>query len=95
MSSAPVNGLSFPPVVCTLLFGLAYFAGAELGYALTFTDAGQSFATFWPPAGILLAVLVQAFRKWPILLTASIAAWCQRCVHTCLSRPIGYCAHIA
>jgi integral membrane sensor domain MASE1 len=75
MSSALVNGLRFPTVICTTLFGLAYFAGAELGYALTFTDAGQSFATFWPPAGILLAMLVQSpFHKWPILLTASIAA---------------------
>jgi integral membrane sensor domain MASE1 len=59
-------------------FGLAYFGGAELGHAFSFTGSQQTFATFWPPAGLLVAALALApFHLWlPLLLTA----WCANLV---------------
>jgi hypothetical protein len=38
------------------LFGLVYFAGAELGNVLSFQPGNV--ATFWPPAGLFVAVLL-------------------------------------
>jgi integral membrane sensor domain MASE1 len=57
------------------VFGLVYFAGAELGHGLSLKTPEQTFATFWPPAGLLLAALVQTrFRSWPtLLLIAGVA----------------------
>ena len=55
------------------LFALAYFIGAELGYALSLGPSAGG--TFWPPAGIALAVLVVAPRRsWPQLLIAGAVA---------------------
>lgn len=56
-----------------LLFALAYFAGGELGYALSLGPAVGG--TFWPPAGISLAVFLAAPRRaWPLLLMSGVAA---------------------
>lgn len=57
------------------LVGLAYLAGAELGHALSLKTHDQTFATLWPPAGLLLAALVQTRPGgWPaLLLTACVA----------------------
>ena len=56
-----------------ILFALAYFAGSELGYALSLGPSVGG--TFWPPAGISLAVfLVAPFRSWPLLVLAGVGA---------------------
>jgi integral membrane sensor domain MASE1 len=63
------------PAVRVGAFGLAYFAGAELGHLLSFKDQGQAFATFWPPSGLFLAALVlSGLRLWPALLLAAFVA---------------------
>ncbi len=63
------------PAARSIVFGLAYFGGAELGHTFSLHSQDQSFATFWPPAGILLAALVQSPRRgWPLLLAAACAA---------------------
>ena len=55
------------------LFALAYFIGAETGYALSLGPSVGG--TFWPPAGIALAVLlVSPRRTWPLLLAAGVIA---------------------
>jgi integral membrane sensor domain MASE1 len=52
-----------------------YFAGAELGHAVSLMPDVSAFATCWPPAGLLLAVLVLSRpRDWPTLLLAACAA---------------------
>lgn len=57
------------------LLGLGYLAGAEIGHALTLRTAEQAFATFWPPAGMLLAALaVSPYRAWGWMLGAACAA---------------------
>src|SRR4051812_36567515 len=54
------------------LFAVAYFAAAELGQALSFTG---NFASFWPPSGVYLAVLLVAnIRRWPAFLFAALCA---------------------
>ena len=56
-----------------LLFAIAYFAGSELGYSLSLGPAVGG--TFWPPAGIALAVFLFApTPDWPLLLGAGLAA---------------------
>ena len=55
------------------LFALAYFAGSELGYALSLGPSVGG--TFWPPAGISLAAfLASRFRSWPLLVIGGAAA---------------------
>lgn len=55
------------------LFALAYFIGAELGYALSLGPSVGG--TFWPPSGIALAVFLLAPRRiWPLLLVAGVVA---------------------
>ena len=56
-----------------LSFALAYFAGAELGHALSL-EPGH-LATVWPPSGLYLAVLLlTAPRQWPRLMAAAVLA---------------------
>jgi signal transduction histidine kinase/CheY-like chemotaxis protein len=56
-----------------LSFALAYFAGGELGYALSLGPAVGG--TFWPPAGISLAVLLASPRRaWPLLVVSGLVA---------------------
>jgi len=51
----------------------AYYAGAQLGLALTFKP--HPIAALWPPNAILLAALLLARpRSWPLLLAAALAA---------------------
>jgi signal transduction histidine kinase/integral membrane sensor domain MASE1/ActR/RegA family two-component response regulator len=55
------------------LFALAYFAGSEIGYALSLGPSVGG--TFWPPSGIALAALLVApYRSWPLLLLAGAGA---------------------
>jgi PAS domain S-box-containing protein len=62
-------------LVRAVLFGLVYFAGAELGNFLSFRSQDQVFATLWPPAGLLVATLFLSQRRtWPILLLAACSA---------------------
>lgn len=75
MSDTPVpSALSLrSDVLPAALFALAYFAGAELGYALSLGPSVGG--TFWPPAGIALAVFLTApSRRWPLLLAAAATA---------------------
>jgi signal transduction histidine kinase/integral membrane sensor domain MASE1 len=56
-----------------VLFALAYFAGGELGYSLSLGPSVGG--TFWPPAGISLAVFLAAPRRaWPLLLASGVIA---------------------
>ena len=56
-----------------LFLAVAYYAGAQLGLALTFKPYPLS--AFWPPNAILLAALLLARpRSWPVLLAAALAA---------------------
>jgi signal transduction histidine kinase/integral membrane sensor domain MASE1/ActR/RegA family two-component response regulator len=66
---APARGDVLPAA----LFALAYFAGSEIGYVLSLGPSVGG--TFWPPAGISLAVfLASPTRRWPHLLAAGVAA---------------------
>lgn len=66
-------GMSLPARVGML--ALLYFAGAELGHAVSLKSPGQDFATIWPPAGLLLAVLLRnPYRWWPALLAGACGA---------------------
>jgi integral membrane sensor domain MASE1 len=54
------------------LFFAAYLLAAELGNAVS---AQHVYPTFWPPAGLVLAVLLLSdFRDWPLLIGVSILA---------------------
>ena len=56
-----------------LLFGVAYFVGAVIGERLSIQP--ESFAPFWPPAGIFLAALLLSERRhWPWVLLPGLAA---------------------
>ncbi|HEX7060747.1 MAG TPA: MASE1 domain-containing protein [Woeseiaceae bacterium] len=75
MSDTPALPARFSrsDVLRAALFALAYFAGAELGYALSLGPSVGG--TFWPPAGIALAVFLTAPRRqWPLLVAAGAAA---------------------
>ena len=60
-------------VLHAVLFAVVYFAGGELGYALSL---GASVGgTFWPPAGISLAFFLASPRRtWPLLLVSGVLA---------------------
>ena len=54
-----------------LLLGIGYVVAAELGNLLS---VQQTFSTFWPPAGLFMAMLLISERKdWPVLILAGIA----------------------
>jgi len=61
--------------------GVILFLAAELGHFLSFS--GTHFATLWPPAGILMAVLLATpSTAWPYLLcTAAVASISSNIVH--------------
>jgi putative nucleotidyltransferase with HDIG domain len=55
-----------------LLFACAYAVAAELGALLS---VQRTFATFWPPAGLFVAVLLISERRdWPVLIGAGVLA---------------------
>ena len=59
-------------LVRALSLGVAYFAGAELGHALSFPSP---VATFWPPSGLYLAALMLTVpRTWPVMCLAAVLA---------------------
>jgi putative nucleotidyltransferase with HDIG domain len=54
-----------------LLFAVSYVLAAEIGNALSVQNA---FSTFWPPAGLFVAMLLITERKdWPVLIVAGVA----------------------
>ena len=56
-----------------VLFAFVYFAGAWVGELLSFQPS--HFATFWPPSGLFLAVLLTHPKKdWPFFILASFPA---------------------
>jgi integral membrane sensor domain MASE1 len=62
-------------VVFAGLVGLAYLGAAEAGHLLSFKENDAALATFWPPSGLLVAVLALARpRAWPPLLLGAAAA---------------------
>jgi two-component system sensor histidine kinase UhpB len=64
-----------PRLVRAGLFGLVYFAGAELGHFLSVGGYDQVIATLWPPAGLFLATLfLENRRNWPMLVLVAWAA---------------------
>ncbi len=66
-----------PPWLGVLLFGLGYFAAAEIGHLLSIRseELGQSFATFWPPSGVYVAAFLLARpRHWPWLALVAFLA---------------------
>lgn len=75
MLRARIAYFSGSPLVRAGALACAYFASAELGHALSLASQGQSFATIWPPAGILLATLVLTpWQQWPLMLVAACGA---------------------
>lgn len=61
------------PVLAALLVGIGYYAGAKIGFALTFGPHPVS--TLWPPNSILLAaLLLSSPRSWWSLLLGAFAA---------------------
>ena len=60
-------------VVAALVVGTAYYAGAKIGFALTFQPHPVS--TLWPPNSILFAALLLSKpRSWWFLLLAALPA---------------------
>ena len=60
-------------VAAALLVGVAYFAGAKVGFALTFSSYPVS--TLWPPNSILFAALLLSRpRTWWTFLLAAFGA---------------------
>ena len=61
------------PVLRALAVSIAYFLGAEIGFALT--PQLQPVSTLWPPNAVLLgALLLAPKRSWPLLVAAVFPA---------------------
>ncbi len=75
------DGRRIPTWGWTILFGLAYFALAELGRWLSEPAYGAGFATAWPPSGLYVAALFLARRRagW-FVLSAFVAYLLDVCV---------------
>jgi signal transduction histidine kinase/integral membrane sensor domain MASE1/CheY-like chemotaxis protein len=70
-SDRPPSPRSF--AVLVVLFGVVYFAGAELGHVLSVRPI--EYVTLWPPAGLFLAaLLLTAPPRWPALILATLPA---------------------
>ena len=69
----PATSVSWRWLMDPALFAAAYFGCAELGHWLTIGPT--HIATFWPPGGLYLAVLLRTeTRRWPIFLLAALLA---------------------
>lgn len=69
----PIRNASVLPVLRALAVSIAYFLGAEIGFALT--PQPQPVSTLWPPNAILLGALVLTPRRsWPLLIAAAFPA---------------------
>ncbi|HKQ31074.1 MAG TPA: MASE1 domain-containing protein [Burkholderiales bacterium] len=65
--------INYRAILAALSVGLAYYAGAFVGFDLTFQSDPVS--TFWPSNAILMAALILApIRKWWIFLLAVFPA---------------------
>jgi diguanylate cyclase (GGDEF)-like protein len=65
--------VSWPQLARAALFAGAYLAFAEAGHFLSLRPS--AFATFWPPSGLYLAVLLSTERRsWPSLFIGALAA---------------------
>jgi PAS domain S-box-containing protein len=68
-----VRSAYLPSASAALLVFSAYYIGAKLGLALTFTP--NPISVLWPPNAILLAALILApARWWPALIAAALPA---------------------
>jgi putative nucleotidyltransferase with HDIG domain len=67
-----------------LILAVGYVLAAEVGNLLS---VQRTFSTFWPPAGLFLAMLLISERKdWPVLITAGVLGnLCSDLIH---ARPI-------
>lgn len=62
--------IALPLWARALLFAVAYMAAAELGIVLSVQSA---FCSFWPPAGLFVAILLISEREdWPVLIGAGV-----------------------
>jgi signal transduction histidine kinase len=69
----PARGPSRPPWVAPLVFGCAYLLLGEAAERLV--NPESQFATFWPPAGLFLAVLLLSERRrWPWFVLVAVVA---------------------
>jgi PAS domain S-box-containing protein len=71
----PSRGQEFDyrPLLAALLVGLGYYAGAKIGFALTFHP--YPISVLWPPNAILLgAMLVTPVHWWWMLIAAALPA---------------------
>lgn len=67
------HGIALHPAIGPVLVSLAYYLGAQVGFALQSPNAPQS--VLWLPNSILLAVLlVVPYRTWPAYLVAAFPA---------------------
>lgn len=59
-----------------LFFAVSYVLMAEFGNLLSIQNA---LATFWPPAGLFVAVLlISKPREWPVLLAVGLSTHLDR-----------------
>jgi diguanylate cyclase (GGDEF)-like protein len=62
-------------VMTVLLTALAYYLAPRVSLGFTLTVSPESIAIFWPPNGILLAVLlIQPYRLWPYIAAGVMLA---------------------
>ena len=70
---ATERGLLSSDLPLTIGFALAYFAGAELGQALSVRP--DNLVPIWPPSGLYLVVLLLSpLTRWPQLIAAATVA---------------------
>ena len=70
--SIHVRERTIPLWVKALLLFVSLVLAAEVGNLLS---VQKTFATFWPPAGLFLAILLISDRKdWPVLILSAVAA---------------------
>jgi integral membrane sensor domain MASE1 len=94
MVKGVVAAIGTSRLVLGMIFGLACFAAAELGFLLSYQGWDRVFVTFWPPAGLLLAALVLCRNSsWPSLLLGAFAALLLSNLLNGKSLPVslGYC----
>src|SRR5690348_289078 len=94
MSPIRLRDVWTAPTVRAALVGLGCLLGAECGHLLSFTSQDRTLAIFWPPAGLLLAVLaLTRYRLWPaFLLSAAAAMFASSALHQqSLPVALGFC----
>jgi len=62
-------------VMTVILTALAFYLAARVGLGITLTVSPESIVIFWPPNGILLAVLlIKPYRLWPFIAVGVMLA---------------------